>query len=92
MSTAPLNSQCFDNTLASAIPGRLGKLVVYKSGKTVLFLPGPDGSYPEIRMNVTEGLTCGFMQQAVVIDPKLGQYVRLGNVHKTAVVTPDLAR
>ena len=92
VATAPVNSQCFDNTLGSAIPGRLGKLIVYKSGKTVLLLQGPDGSSSEIRMNVTEGLTCGFVQQAVVIDPKMGQYVKLGSVHKTAVVSPDLER
>ena len=92
VATAPVNSQCFDNTLGSAIPGRLGKLVVYKSGKTVLLLQGPDGSSSEIRMNVTEGLTCGFVQQAVVIDPEMGRYVKLGSVHKTAVVSPDLER
>jgi RNA polymerase III RPC4 len=41
-------------------------------------------------MNVSEGLTCGFEQQAVIIDPEKGLFVKLGNVHKTAVVTPDL--
>ena len=48
VATAPVSTQCFDNTMGTAIPGRLGKLVVYKSGKTVLVLQGPDGS-PEVR-------------------------------------------
>jgi RNA polymerase III RPC4 len=42
-------------------------------------------------MNVSEGLSCGFHQQAVVIDWKNGQdYVPLGRVQRTVVVTPDL--
>ena len=52
-----------------------------------IFLPS---FIPQIRMNVTEGLTCGFGQQAVVIDPELGRFVKLGNVHKTVVAFPDL--
>lgn len=46
----------------------------------------------QIRMTVSEGLTCSFEQQAVVIDPERGRYVKLGEVHKTAVVTPDLEK
>lgn len=41
-------------------------------------------------MNVAEGLTCGFEQHAVLIDPDEGRFVKLGGIHKTAVVTPDL--
>lgn len=41
-------------------------------------------------MNVSEGLTCSFEQQAVAIDPEQKHYVKLGDVHKTVVVTPDL--
>ena len=89
-STAPVQTDAFDNALLHAKPGRLGKLIVYKSGKTVLVMQGPPGTSAEIRMNVNEGLTCGFEQQAVVIDPMQGQYVKLGNVHKTVVVTPNL--
>jgi len=52
--TAPVDTRCFDNTMRNASPGRLGKLVVYKSGKTVLVLQGPpneDGSpSAEVRM------------------------------------------
>ena len=43
-----------------------------------------------MRLNVTEGLTCGFRQQAVAIDPDEGEFVALGDVEKTIVVTPDL--
>lgn len=41
-------------------------------------------------MNVTEGLSCGFVQQAVAIDTNKGKYVPLGDVKKTVVVTPDV--
>jgi hypothetical protein len=40
-------------------------------------------------MNVNEGLSCGFLQQAVAIDPDLGKYVALGDVKKSIVVSPD---
>ena len=87
--TAPTAAgTAFDNTLVSARPGRIGKLVVYKSGKTILQMETPSGE--TIRMNVTEGLTCGFIQQAVLVDPQKKVYVHLGDVHKSAVVSPDL--
>ena len=41
-------------------------------------------------MNVTEGLPCGFVQQAVAIDTEAGTYTPLGEVKKTVVVTPDV--
>lgn len=80
----------FDNSLTTARPGRIGKMVVYKSGKTVLVLEGSDGA-PTVQMNVTEGLTCGFRQQAVAIDANEAVFVPLGDVKKTIVVTPDLS-
>jgi hypothetical protein len=42
--TPPVASNSFDNAFENAVPGRLGKLVVYKSGKTVLVMEGPDGT------------------------------------------------
>jgi hypothetical protein len=42
--TPPVQANSFDNALVNAVPGRLGKLVVYKSGKTVLVMDGPDGT------------------------------------------------
>jgi hypothetical protein len=42
-------------------------------------------------MNVTEGLSCGFIQHAVAIDTQEGNYIELGNVKKSMVITPDLA-
>jgi hypothetical protein len=41
--TQPVKSQSFDNTLISAAPGKIGKILVYKSGKTVLVMKGKDG-------------------------------------------------
>jgi RNA polymerase III RPC4 len=42
-------------------------------------------------MNVSEGLSCGFQQQAVVINMENGgEYVPLGPVQRTVVITPNL--
>jgi hypothetical protein len=43
VNVSPTQTDRFDNSLATAVPGRLGKIVVYSSGKTVLVLEGPDG-------------------------------------------------
>ena len=42
-------------------------------------------------MNVTEGLTCSFRQEAVAIDQEKREFTPLGMVQKTVVVTPNLA-
>ena len=42
--TPPVVANSFDNSLVNAAPGRLGKILVYKSGKTVLVMDGPDGT------------------------------------------------
>jgi hypothetical protein len=41
-------------------------------------------------MNLTEGLSCRFFQQAVVINTDDGSYTPLGEVKKTIVATPDI--
>jgi hypothetical protein len=41
-------------------------------------------------MNVNEGLTCSFHQQAVAVDQSGGHYISLGNVNKSVVISPDL--
>ena len=38
----PVTTNCFDNSLHKNAPGRIGKILVYKSGKTVLVMDGPD--------------------------------------------------
>eukprot|EP00977_Amphora_coffeiformis_P015269 scaffold4484_cov170-Amphora_coffeaeformis.AAC.9 len=88
VATVPLRNDCFDNSLVKAASGRIGKFVVYESGKTVLVLNGQDGR--EYRLNVAEGLSCSFRQQAVVIDDTTKEFIPLGDVSKTAVVTPDV--
>lgn len=87
--TPPITAKSHDNVLTGVAPGRIGRILVYKSGKTVLKLEGPDGS-SSILMNVNEGLSCSFLQQAVIIDPEEAKYVTLGNVTKSIVITPDL--
>jgi hypothetical protein len=39
---------------------------------------------------VSEGLPCGFAQQAVAIDTQNSNYIPLGSVGKTVVVTPNV--
>lgn len=87
--TPPILESSHDNRLSHTAPGRIGKIVVYKSGKTLLKIEGSDGSSP-ILMDVNEGLTCGFLQQAVAIDVKESKYVCLGDVKKSVVITPNL--
>lgn len=88
--TQPLASKSHDAILTSTAPGRIGKFIVYKSGRTVLKLEGPEGTEP-IYMQVSEGLSCTFHQEAVVIDQEKATYVGLGKVNKSIVVTPDLS-
>lgn len=82
VSTPHILPNSFDNIMSSS-SGHMGKIKVYKSGKTVLQM----GS---TRLNVSEGLPCGFVQHAVAIDPSRATYVPLGVVGKTVVITPDV--
>ena len=88
VSTAPLRRDCFDNALVRANAGRIGKFIVYDNGKTVLVLDGHDGT--QYQLDVTEGLSCSFRQQAVVIDNESKEFIPLGDISKTIVVTPDV--
>ncbi|KAL3937331.1 MAG: hypothetical protein SGBAC_007540 [Bacillariaceae sp.] len=88
--THPVVPGGFDNALLSAAPGRIGKMIVYKSGKTVLVMEGTDGS--TLQLNVAEGLSCSFLQQAVAIDSEKNTYTELGGVGKSLVVSPVLDR
>jgi RNA polymerase III RPC4 len=54
VATAPVQLNAFDNVLTNAVPGRVGKLKIYKSGKSVLVLEGPDGA-PAVRPSVHDG-------------------------------------
>jgi hypothetical protein len=88
VATPPVRVDCFDNAMSSALPGRLGKIKVYKSGKTILVLTAPDGT--QTNFHVTQGLPCVFQQQAAIIDLEHSNMVQLGKVGKTLVITPDL--
>lgn len=86
----PSTATGYDDTLKDIPPGRYGRIVVRKSGRTELIVGGGDTSEPEVRMLVHEGLQCGFRQEAVSIDPDESTFVTLGNVNKSIVVTPDI--
>lgn len=82
----------YDDTLKDIPPGRYGRIVVRKSGRTELIVGGGDSGEPEVRMLIHEGLQCGFRQEAVSIDPDESTFVQLGNVNKSIVVTPDIEK
>ena len=87
---ASTRSSGFDDTLKDCAAGRYGKIVMYKSGKTYLIVGDKsDSKKPPVKMLLTNGLPCGFMQQAVTIDIDNG-YIPLGEVKKSFVVTPDV--
>lgn len=88
VSRVPLRNDCFDNSLVRASPGKIGKFVVYESGKTVLVLDGEDGR--SCQLDAVEGLSCSFRQQAVLVDKTTKEFIPLGDVGKTIVVTPDI--
>ncbi len=80
----------YDDTLKDTAAGRYGKIVVYKSGKAFLIIGDNNNSNtPPIRMRLSSGLPCGFLQQAVSIDVDNG-FIPLGEVKKSIVVTPDV--
>lgn len=85
-----VSSTGFDDTLKDAAAGRYGKIVVHKSGKAYLVVGGTDSKTPPVRMRLSEGLPCAFLQQAVSIDPSLATYIPLGEVQKALVATPDV--
>lgn len=83
----PVTTSNFDNGLATIAPGRIGKIVVFKSGKTILVIDSQDSK--QVNMEVNEGLTCAFHQEAVALTAE-GAYISLGDVTKSIVISPDL--
>jgi len=66
---------------------KYGTIRVHKSGRATLDTVGG------VRMLLDEGLSRGFLQQAVSIDVgDAASYAYLGDVGKTLVVTPDVER
>ncbi len=89
VSTPAVEVGSFDNQLTDAQPGRMGKIRVYQSGRTVFVWESTPGQ-AVVEMNVTEGLNCSFRQQAALIDLARKELTPLGNVRKTIVVSPEL--
>ena len=100
-----IHEDSFDNVLSRAEPGRLGKLIVLKTVReehhhhhfrtellmcSILLTQFGCRFRRQVRMNVSEGLSCGFRQYVASIDTPNAQLVALGTVHKTLVVTPNL--
>lgn len=88
VATPPVRVDCFDNSMSAAVSGRMGKIQIYNSGKTVLVLTAADGT--QVKLNVTQGISCSFQQQAAIIDMEQSNLVMLGKVGKTLIVTPNL--
>jgi hypothetical protein len=86
----PTRSSVFDDSFKDSKAGKFGKIVIHKSGKAY-FIVGGDDQSPSVRMSLTKGLSCGFLQQAVSIDYEQGKYVPLGEVSSNSfTVTPEL--
>ena len=87
--TPSLHADCFDHTsLLQASVGKIGKFVVYENGATEFVLTGSDGR--PYRFDAAEGLSCSFRQEAVAINRAAHEFISLGKVGKTIVVTPKL--
>jgi RNA polymerase III RPC4 len=56
VATAPMQVNAFDNALTNAVPGRIGTIKVYKSGKTVLVLEGASGT-PSVGNETLNGVS-----------------------------------
>ena len=93
-------STIFDDSFKGSKAGRYGKIVIHKSGKAYFIIGGNcssnDGetnkgnNIPSVRMSLTNGLSCHFLQQAVTIDLDQGTYIPMGEVSKSFTVTPEL--
>ena len=100
-STAPCDVTAFGNVLPRAVPGRVGKLQILKSGKMRLVLANDDMNDNHDKSEnatslimVTQGVAPSFRQEAVTVDFKEplhgSSYTAIGTVQHTLVVTPDL--
>jgi len=86
--TNTVTSTGYDDTLKDTAAGRYGKIIIHKSGKAFLVVGGGDSKSSPVRMRLSEGLPCGFLQQAVSVSET--DYIPLGEVQKSLVVTPDI--
>lgn len=73
----------FKNNINQLPRGIMGKLFVYKSGKVIL-------KAGDIKYDVSQGMPCGFLQHAAVIDTDNRKVYDLGTLQKRMIVTPDL--
>ncbi|KAK9721887.1 hypothetical protein K7432_003072 [Basidiobolus ranarum] len=63
--------------------GLMGKLLVYKSGKTQIKIG-------DIIFDISPGSDCGFLQNIVAVDSDNKQAFVMGNVHKRFISTPNI--
>lgn len=69
--------------------GRIGSLVVLKSGKVKMVMGSGDSA---VVMDVSPGVSPTFLQTLVHVDQKSKTLAVAGEVHKSYVVTPDVDR
>lgn len=69
--------------------GRIGSLVVLKSGKVKMVMGSGDDA---VVMDVSPGVSPSFLQTLVHVDQKNKALAVAGEVHKSYVVTPDVDR
>ena len=79
----------FDETM-SKMGGRLGRIDIYENGEAELVITGEGGG--EIRMDVTQGIQCGFKRTAAIVDLEEKKFTEFGDIDKTVVITPQIEK
>jgi len=77
------SSSGFTNVLSQAPSGKLGELIIYKSGKVKLKIG-------EVLYDVSKGMPSSFFEELVYLDPGKKEFVPLGSIEKRMVVAPDI--
>lgn len=74
----------FKGNLATINSGKIGKIIVYKSGKVKMKIG-------DRLFDVSTGLPCNFLQEVVAIDPDRQKLYQLGELQRRMVCYPDVA-
>lgn len=74
----------FKGNLATLNSGKIGKIIVYKSGKVKM-------KVGDQLFDVATGMPCNFLQEVVAIDANRQKLYQLGELQRRMVCYPDIA-
>lgn len=77
------SSLIFSSQAGDFHSGKIGKLVVFKSGKMRMKIG-------KVVYDVAAGTDCSFLQTVVAVDPGSGTACVLGDIHRKLIVSPNL--